>query len=187
MNLKEAAVLIAVGLFATAAYSGEQMHHKVEVVVVGAEIDGETRIVLDSDELGFDLHDMQVGENQSIVDKDGRAILITRTEEGFTFEVDGKTIELPAFDDLDGGHVWFGDGDHSANIDVRVMHDGMSMNSVDMEGVMIFSGKEIDEATQQLIRTALESAGHNEVSFAGGDEHGQHHVRVIKKVVKVSE
>ncbi len=187
MNLKEAAVLIAVGLFATAAYSGEQMHHKVEVVVVGADNDGETRIVLDSDDLGFDLHDMQEGENQSIVDKDGRAILVTRTEDGYTFEVDGKTINMPLFEGHGGANVWMSDGDHTSDIDVRIMHDGMSAHSVDMEGVMIFSGQEIDAATQQVIRSALESAGHSEVSFAGGDEHGQHNVRVIKKVVKVSE
>ncbi len=187
MNLIETAVLIAVCLFATAAYSGEQLHHKVEVVVVGADNDGETRIVLDSDDLGFDLHDMQEGENQSIVDKDGRAILVTRTEEGFTFEVDGKTINMPLFEGHGGANVWFSDGDHMSDIDVHVMHDGMSDNSMAMESVIIFSGKEIDAATQQVIRTTLESAGHSEVSFAGGDQNGQRHVRVIKKVIEVSE
>lgn len=187
MNLKETAVLIAVGLFATAAYSGEQLHHNVEVVVVGTDDGGETRLELNSEDLGFDLHDMQVGENQSIVDKEGRAVLITRTEEGYSFEVDGKTIEMPAFDDMDGAKVWFSDDDHTANIDVRVMHDGMSAKSMGMEGVMIFSGKEIDAATQQVIRTALESAGHSDVSFAGGDEGGPHQVHVIKKVVEVAE
>ncbi len=187
MKLKQIAVLIAACLFATTAFSGEQIHHKVEVVVVGADNDGETRIVLDSDDLGFDLHDMQVGENQSIVDKDGRAILVTRTEEGFTFEVDGKTINMPLFEGHGGANVWFSDGDHMSDIDVHVMHDDMSAKSMDMEGVMIFSGEEIDAATQQVIRTALESAGHSDVSFAGGNEHGQRHVRVIKKVVEVAE
>ena len=187
MNLKETAVLIAVGLFATAAYSGEQLHHNVEVIVVGADNDGETRLELNSEDLGFDLHGMQIGENQSIVDKEGRAVLITRTEEGYTFEVDGKTIEMPAFDDLDGANVWVSDGDHTANIDVRVMHDRMSSESMGMEGVMIFSGKEIDAATQQVIRSALEAAGHSDVSFAGGDEGGPHQVHVIKKVVEVTE
>ncbi len=187
MNLKETAALIAVCLFATAAYSGEQLHHNVEVIVVGADDDGETRLELNSEDLGFDLHDMQIGENQSIVDKEGRAVLITRTEEGYTFEVDGKTIEMPAFDDLHGANVWISDDGHTANIDVRIMHDGMSAESMGMEGVMIFSGKEIDEATQQVIRTALESAGHSDVSFAGGDEGGPHQVHVIKKVVEVTE
>ena len=187
MKLKQIAVLIAACLFATTAFSGEQIHHKVEVVVVGADNDGETRIVLDSDDLGFDLHDMQVGENQSIVDKDGRAILVTRTEEGFTFEVDGKTINMPLFEGHGAPNVWINKGDHTSDFDVHVMHDGMSADSVHMEGVIIFSGKEIDAATQQVIRTALESVGHSEVSFAGGDEHGQRYVRVIKKVIEIAE
>ena len=187
MNLKETAALIAVCLFATAAYSGEQLHHKVEVIVVGADDDGETRLELNSEDMGFDLHDMQIGENQSIVDKEGRAVLITRTEDGYTFEVDGKTIEMPAFDELDGANVWISDDGHKANIDVRVMHDGMSVDAMHMEGVMIFSGKEIDAATQQVIRSALEATGHNDVNFAGGDEGGPHQVHVIKKVVEITE
>lgn len=187
MNLKKIAVLIAVCLFATTAFAGEKIHHKVEVVVIGADHDGETRLVLDSDDLGFDLHDMQVGENQSIVDKDGRAILVTRTEEGFTFDVDGKTINMPLFEGHGGPSVWFGDGDHMSDIDIRVMRDDMSASLMHMEGVIIFSGKEIDTATQQVIRDALESAGHSEVSFAGGDDNAQHHVRVIKRVVEVTQ
>jgi hypothetical protein len=187
MNLNKTSVLIAACLFATNAFCGEQIHHKVEVVVVGADGDGETRIELDSDDLGFDLHDMQVGENQSIIDKDGRSILVTRVEEGFTFEVDGKTINMPAFEGLGSAGVWINNGDHSSDIDVHVMHDGMSATSVGMEGVMIFSSKEIDAATQQVIRTALESAGHSDVSFAGGDERGPHHVRVIKKVIQETQ
>ena len=187
MNFKNIAALIALCLFATTAIAGEKIHHNIEVVVIGADNDGETRLVLDSDDLGFDLHDMQVGENQSIVDKDGRAILVTRTEEGFTFDVDGKTIKMPLFEGHGGSSAWFSDGDHMSDIDIRVMHDGMSASSMHMEGVIIFSGKEIDAATQQVIRSALELAGHSEVSFAGGDENAPHHVRVIKKVVEVTE
>ena len=184
MNLNKTSVLIAACLFATNAFCGEQIHHKVEVVVVGADGDGETRIELDSDDLGFDLHDMQVGENQSIVDKDGRSILVTRMEEGFTFEVDGKTITMPALEGLGGAGFWINDGDHTTDFDVHVMHDGMFAKSIGTEGVMIFSSKEIDAATQQVIRTALESAGHSDVSFAGGDKGGPHHVRIIKKVIQ---
>ncbi len=187
MNLKKIAVLIAACLFAATAFAGEKIHHKVEVVVVGADHDGETRLVLNSDDLGFDLHDMQVGENQSIVDKDGRAVLVTRTEEGFTFDVDGKTIKMPLFECHGGPSACFSDGDHMSDIDIRVMHDGMSASSMHMEGVIIFSGKEIDTATQEEIRSVLESAGHTEVSFAGGDDNARHHVRVIKKVVEVTQ
>jgi len=80
MNAKQTATLLATVLFATAAYSSENPHHN-----------------------------MQVGDNRSVVDKNGRSILVTRAEENFSFDIDGKTI---------------------------------------------------DAATQQIIRTALESTGH---------------------------
>ena len=182
------ATLLATTLFATAAYSGEQDHHKMEIRVIAEDGDGGTHLTLDSDDLGFNLHDMEVGENRSIVDKDGRSILVTRGEKSFSFDVDGKTIDMPVFDGHDGGNVWIsrGDAPPHADIDVRVMHDGMAPDVVfDAEGVMIFSGKEIDEATQQIIRTALESTGHTNVHFAGGDEGAPHGVHVVKKVVEV--
>lgn len=187
MNLKSTAVLIAACLFATTAFSGEQIHHKIKVVVVAADGDGKTRIELDSEDLGFDLHNMQVGENQSITDKDGRSILVARVEDGFTFEVDGKTIHMPAFEDLGGAGVWINKGDHSSDIDIHMMHHGMCSISGAMDGVMIFSGNEIDAATQQVIRTALESAGHNDVSFTGGGNNGPHQVHVIKKFIQKTE
>ena len=180
MNAKQTATLLATILFATAAYSGEQEHHKMEIKVIADDGDGATHLTLDSDELGFNLHDMQVGENRSIIDKEGRSILVTRTEENFSFNIDGKTIELPVFDGHGDGNVWASKVDHVEDIDVRVMHDA--------EGVMIFSGKEIDEATQQIIRTALESAGHENVQFAGGGDGGPHGVHVVRKVeVQVTE
>jgi hypothetical protein len=188
MNAKQFSTLLATVLFATAAYSGEKDHHKMEIRVIADNGDGETHLTLDSDDLGFNLHDMEVGENRSIVDKEGRSILVTRGEESFSFDIDGKTIEMPAFDGHNRGNVWISKGDMAphADIDVRVMHDGMAPNVMfDEEGVMIFSGKEIDEATRQIIRTALESTGHANVHFAGGDEGAPHGVHVVKKVVEV--
>ena len=173
MRVKQLTMLAVIGLFATTVWSGEEMHHTMKIAIVEADGDSETRIELNSDDLGFSLHEMQVGEYRSIVDKEGRSILVTRGEENFTFEVDGKTIEMPVF----GGH----------DVDVRVMHDGMAPMAMGMEGVMIVSEKEIDEATQQIIRTALESAGHENVQFAGGHEGGPHRVHVIRKVVEVTD
>ncbi len=189
MKAKQLATLVATVFFATAAYAGEQAHHKMEIKVIADDGDGQTQFVLDSDDLDFNLHDMQVGENQSIVDKDGRSILITRGEDGFTFDVDGKTIEMPVFGGHDDGYVWVAGGDHTGDfdVDVRVVHDGMAPRAMGMDGVMIISEKEIDEATQQVIRTALESAGHEGVHFAGGHEGGLHQVKVIRKLVEVSE
>lgn len=187
MTAKQIATLLATVLFAAAAYAGEKGDHKMEIKVITDDGDGETHLVLDSDDLGFNLHDMQVGENRSIVDKEGRSILITRGEESFSFDVDGKTIEMPVF----AGHK----GDHMKDVDVRVMrmghHNGKGPHAkgphamMDDQGVVIFSGKQIDAATQQVIRTALESAGHENVHFAGGDHGGPHGVHVIEKVVEV--
>ena len=76
-----------------------------------------------------------------------------------------------------------------ADVDHHVMHDGDAPNvmieTMDGEGVMIFSGKEIDDATQQIIRTALESAGHAYVHFAGGDGDVPHGGHVVKKVIEI--
>ena len=57
-----------------------------------------TNIYFDGAEPGFSLHDMQEGENRSIVDASGRTILVTRTANGFTIDKEGETIEVPAFD-----------------------------------------------------------------------------------------
>lgn len=190
MTAKQIATLLATVLFAASVYAGEKGHHKMEIKVISDDGDGETHLVLDSDDMDFNLHDMQVGENRSIVDKEGRSILVTRGEEGFSFDVDGKTIDLPLLEGHDGGNVWVSKGDHGQDVDVRVMRMGNHRGKgphpmMDDEGVVIFSGKEIDEATQQIIRTALESAGHENIHFAGGDNGGPHGLHMIEKVVEV--
>jgi hypothetical protein len=194
MKFKQFAVFVVIGLFAATVWSGEDSHQKIEIKVISDDGGDRTHFVLDSDELGFNLHEMQVGENQSIVDKEGRAVLITRTEAGFSIDVDGKTIEMPAFDELHEKNVWINKGEFApdVDVDVRVMHKGMGMHPgmashamMEGEGVMIISGKEIDAATQQVIRIALESAGHESVHFAGGGEGGPHQIHVIEKMVEV--
>ena len=186
MNAKQTATVVATILLATAAHAGEKEHHKMEIRVIADDGGDATHLTLDSDDLDFDLHDMQVGENRSIIDKDGRSILVTRGEESFNFNIDGKTIEMPVFEGHGDGSVWVSKVDQVEDINVHVMHDGMASNvMVNDESVMIFSGKKIDEATQQLIRTALESAGHENVHFAGSDDGGPHGVHVVEKVVEV--
>ena len=122
MKTKTVISLVAATVLASAAFAGEEVHTKMKMVVVDASDDDATRIELDSDELGFDLHDMQVGENQAIVDSAGRNILVTREEDGFSIDVDGKTIKLPA---LDGSHdrVWVQKLGNDEDIDVHVIHD----------------------------------------------------------------
>lgn len=185
MKFKQVAMLAAALLFAATAYSGDKSHHKIEIKVATDKGNGERVVSLDSDALDFDMHEMQVGENRSVVDKNGTPVLITRTEKGFTLDVEGETIELPSFDrhPAELAHVKAARHfkiDHGSDVDVRV-------EAMESEGVLIFSGKEIDEATQQIIRSALESAGHSNVRFAGGDDDGPHQVRVIKEIHEVHE
>jgi hypothetical protein len=171
MNIRQITAIAAITLLACSAYAGAEQHTKMKIKVVSDDGDGETRLVLDSDELGFSLHDMQVGENQSIVDREGRPVLVTRTADGFEFEVDGKTIQMPDVD----GHV------------IR-KHAGSPPHPMAMrDDVVIVSGKKIDEATKKVIREALEAAGHESVHFADGHGPALHEVEVVTKVVEVSD
>jgi len=192
MANKQMATLLATLLFAAIAYAGDKDHQTMEIMVVSDDGGGETHLTLDSDDLDLNLHDMQVGENRSIVDKEGRSILVTRVEDGYSFDVDGKTIDMPLFGAHGEAMSWTVDGEHDGNVDVRVMHGGMHppmphKGMMAEEGVMIISGKEIDAATQQIIRTALEAAGHENVHFAGGKDGGPHQLHMIKEVVEVKE
>lgn len=85
--------LVAVGLFGVAV-AQDQTRVKIEVKTDDGH-DDVVHIALDGDDLGVNLHDMQEGENQAIVDEQGRTILITREADGFRFDVDGKSIKMP--------------------------------------------------------------------------------------------
>jgi len=188
MKISKIVLALAVLGLAVVALAGEEMRTNIAIAVVD-DSDGEVRIELDSDDLGFNLHDMQEGENRSIVDKSGRTILVTREADGFTFDVDGKTIKMPAFDGDHHGMVWV-DADHDEDIDVRVMKDASFVTAGSMDGIMIMSGKPIDEATQQAITSLLESAGHgSDVRFIDhdGPHSGPHGVHVIKKHVEITQ
>jgi hypothetical protein len=189
MKLKQIAVLIATASLAAAAIAGEEIRHKIAIAVVDDDGTSETRIELDSDDLGFNLHDMQEGENRSIVDKSGRTILVTREVDGFKFDVDGKTIKMPAFDGHHEGAMWVSEGDMT-DINVHVMHDMDMGTAHSMDGATIITEKPVDDATQQAIRSMLESAGHgSEIRFvdsAGGMD-GHHGIRVIEKKVEITK
>ena len=112
--------LVAIGLFGVAVAQDEA---RVQIEVKTDDGNGElTHIALDGDDLGVNLHDMQEGENQAIVDEQGRTILITRETDGFRFDVDGKSIKMPL---LDGNHETMMKihGEHDENVDVHIVKD----------------------------------------------------------------
>jgi len=191
MKIGKILLLAAALCLATTAYSGEAT--KMKMVVVEDGDDGEIRIDLDSDDIGFNLDELQEGETRSIVDKSGQSILITRTAEGYTFDVDGKTIDMPM---LGGDHdkmVWV-DEDGDTDVDFHVMRKAKFIGEDHMDSTMIMSAEPIDEATQQVIKSALKSAGQDsEVHFITHETHhgaghgGKHQIKVVKKVVEVQE
>jgi hypothetical protein len=179
MTTRQIALLLATVIFGAAAYAGDPGHQKVEIRVIADDGDGETHLALDSDDLDFDLHEMQVGENRSIVDKEGRTVLVTRTEDGYSFDIDGKTIDMPLIGAHGGKMEWTIDSEHDK-------HMGPPPTMFD-DGVVIVSDKEIDTATQEIIRNALQAAGHENVHFADKPEGGPHRVHVVKEVVERKE
>ena len=189
-NLKTIASTVAVLCFTAASFASEEIKTKMHIELIDDNNDGAFRIVLDSDEMGFNLHDMQVGENRSVVDKSGKSILVTREENGFTLNVDGETIEMPVFDGEHHGAVWVG-AEHDQDVSVHVMKDVNFIKAEGDPGIMIMSGKPIDKATQQAIRSLLESTGHgSEVNFINHEQHhgdGEHQVKVIQKRVEKTQ
>ncbi|MCH7823108.1 MAG: hypothetical protein IIA07_13940 [Proteobacteria bacterium] len=201
MNLKNIVSVVAVLGMATAALAGEEMRTKLSIAVVGD--DGDDGIHIEFDDLGLDFHQMQVGENRSIIDKSGRSILVTREEDGIRFDIDGRTITMPILHQDSHSFMWI-DGDGAENVDIDVMHHRKFLMNHDnfvmdhgtfgslhsMDGTMIISDEPIDAATRQAIKSLLESAGHgSEVRFIGGErlEGGPHKVRMMKRVIEISE
>lgn len=121
MSLKNTISMLALLGLATAVFASEEMRTKVAIAVVedGGE---ELQLNLDSEDLGFNLHEMQLGENYAFVDEAGQNVLVTRTEAGFDFSIDGKSISMPA-PGADGQElVWISEGE-GGDVDVHVLHD----------------------------------------------------------------
>lgn len=185
MNIIKITFAAASLMLGTAALAGDDMQMKIKIAVDDNSGSGGTHFELNSDAMGFELHDMQVGEVQSIVDDSGRSILITREADGFKIDVDGKTIDLPLFE---GKHkaMWV-DHDSDMEFDVNVMHGGEFMGHGGLDGVTIISRQEIDEVTRETIKSLLMSTGHeSDVNFIDGSS-GTHKAFVIKKEVIVSK
>jgi hypothetical protein len=190
MKTLKLAILAVLLTFSATTFAQEEHEMKFEVIVAEGGADESTRVHWSSDNADFDIQDMQVGESRSIVDDDGRAILITRGEDGFTMDVDGKTIDLPEMPGMGahGAHMAFVDGG-DMDVDVQVIgsSSGTFATSTGPEGVTIISGDTLDDSTRDSIRAVLQSAGHtDEVTFidGSGGSDGKH-VKVIRKHVEV--
>ena len=178
--------VMLIGL-AGSAMAGDEAKRVMAIEVVGDDSTDATSFFFNSDDLGFDLDEMQVGETRSVIDESGKSILITRNEDGFSFNVDGEVIDLPNFaDEEHGGMHWISEGDGS-DVNVHVMRNVETTTMSDMGGTVILSSGPIDDATQQAIKSLLESAGYDsDVDFI--DHEGEHDRQIkVKKVHKVVE
>lgn len=181
MNILKATFAVASLMLATVAVADENIEMKIKIDFDDGSGGEAIFLSLDSETMGFALHDMQVGEIQSVVDETGRSILITRETDGIKFEVDGKTINMPLFG-TEHEAIWIDDGNFE-DIDVQVHHFGSVVRHEDSDGIVIISGKTIDDATQEGIRSLLLSTGHEGgVEFIdGGETGGGLHKKIIIK------
>jgi hypothetical protein len=199
MNLRAAGVLFWTCLIGTAAIAGEEYRTRIEIAI-DDDASGQQSFLFDSQAAGFDLDSMVVGETRTLTDEFGRTADLRRTDDGFEIDVDGKTVDLP---DLRAPGLH---GEHEVEMrvggtdaDAVVVTDARQVKIIKTEhddGVTVISGSEIDAATRERIREALQAGGQDsDVLFIDGSEfdvdgnhqvHGRHGVRIIKQEVDVT-
>ena len=180
-------------LMTVQASAGEQQQTRIEIAI-DDDADGQQSFVFDSEDAGFDLSSMLVGESRSVTDRAGNTADLHRTADGFQLAFDGKTIELPG---LTGDHAMH--GEHQVEVladgdDVDVVKEIRMIRSGSADGVTIISGSEIDAETRERIAEVLKGAGHDgEIAYIDSAFHdGEHQagskrkVRVIRREVDVT-
>ena len=199
MKFLKLAILAATLVFGAALADVEEKR-EMKIVVQGTTDDDGTSFHWVSNDAGFDMQNMQVGETHSIVDESGRSVLITRQEEGFQFDVDGKTVVVP---DMGAHGMAIAAGsDVTADFDIEVIGDHHAMmgdeahnvaifsaGPHEASGVTIISGEPLDDSTRESIRSVLLSAGRDDgVTFidGSGGSDGEH-VRIIQKKIEIAQ
>jgi hypothetical protein len=181
---------------AAVVQAGHEQQTKIEVAISDDD-SGEQRFIFDSQDAGFDLQSMQVGESRSITDRNGTTADVRRTEDGFELDLNGKTIDLPGMQEDDGLH-----GEHDVEVlidaddvdDVKVVKGARKVKVIKSgtaDGITIISGPEISAATRQRIAAALEAEGlDGEVMYIDDESYdavqqagSKRKVRIIRKEV----
>ena len=204
MKLISFAVLAA--CLALGSASAQEAEEKMEfkIVVDGEGGDGPNVLSWSTD--GADLDGLAVGESRTISMDGGKEIIVTKTDTGMEFDINGEKIVVPdiaahhtqmAFVSADGVHEMEGDIDVEVTtldsghetVDVRVISAGTHAVPVHdaVGGVTIISGVPLDDSVRESIRSVLISAGiDDEIRFVDGSD-DERHVRVIKKRVEIQQ
>ena len=195
MKIQKYLAFAMIPLFAATAVADVEEEREMKIVVAGAVSgDHETIHWTTGGVPGLDMHNMQVGETQSFIDDTGRSVLVTREESGFRFDVDGKTINVPA-PGVAGDYLTLaGATDATAVFDVEFVGDHPPPPFPpppfhEANGVTIISNEPLDATTQESIKSVLLSAGRDDEvtfidrskGFAGGRVHA------IRKTVEVEQ
>ena len=175
-------------MLGAAAFAGERHRMQIELAVDGDESQA---FRFDSADAGFELTDLQVGESRTITGDSGETAVVTRTQDGFEFDVNGKKIRMGDMATLHGEHdvlVNVGDDVHVEKAVKVVKIEKITADP----GVTVITGDSLDETTKQQIRDVLSSSGHTgEVTFVDangsqGDGSQMERVHVITKEVDVT-
>ncbi|MGI9236671.1 MAG: hypothetical protein ACR2QZ_04705 [Woeseiaceae bacterium] len=196
MRLSVSAAGILALLIAANGLANEDQRTRIEIAV-DEDGAGERTFVFDSQDAGFDLQSMVVGESRSITDRSGTTADIRRTESGFEIGIDGETIQLPEVSGHEGMH-----GEHDVDVlidddETVVVKDVRKVKMIKSggAGVTIISADEIAPETRERITEVLKTSGlDGEIVYIDdGDIHDGHHrvdenreVRIIRKEVDVT-
>lgn len=163
-------------LLANMAGAAEPAHERHMMIAIDDGSDNQVLVELDDSQSAISMHDMQLGESRSLVDEQGRSVLVTRTEDGLEFNVDGKVVEVPVFENSIHGSATAtliaGATDMDVDIEMAsttAVHVGGMLGD---DKVTIISGAAIDPATRDSIKAILTSAGHTgDVVFIDREAH----------------
>jgi hypothetical protein len=133
-------IFFALMLSAATLASEKQRHVRIHVDAQEGHGTNIQSFRFDSDETGFDLEELQLGESRAYVDEDGNNLFVVRTENGFDFDINGRKFSMP--DITSGDMIFNGDGDeaHGEKHVIRkvkimgmISDDGSNEYSDDME------------------------------------------------------
>jgi len=143
---KDTVLAIAVGAFAMVSLALSANDSEAEMVMVKINKSDNDEAMVDLEVDGnaemFSLPDLQIGETKTITTQSGKNILVSKTEEGVSIELDGKTVELPSF---------------SGNLGARI-HRAAPLHQIVEDSVQI-SGVKLDDNQKQIIEDAFRAAG----------------------------
>jgi hypothetical protein len=114
MRAKELTIVFFALMLSIAAFASEKQQ-RIELRVDASQgQDGAIQSFrFDSEEAGFDLAELQLGESRSYVDAEGNNLFVVRTEAGFDFDLNGRKISLPDITSEDLHMMVVHDGDES--------------------------------------------------------------------------